>query len=108
MLRELKPQALSLVIPCSLIHFEYQSIKLMFVCTGFYFRKDYKNYSRFHKNMWHVDPLLGSDREISSYTRAVVSKLLCKQRPFLHNGRSLHARNNRRTVGSGVFYAVLA
>jgi hypothetical protein len=41
--------------------------------------------------LWHVDPLLGNDREISSYRIAATD-----------------ACNNRRTVGNGVLYAVRA
>jgi hypothetical protein len=54
--------------------------------------------------LWHVDPLLGNDREIISYTIAVAKQWLCKQRPSLGNGRNRHTRN-RRAAGSGVLCA---
>jgi hypothetical protein len=36
--------------------------------------------------MWHVDPLLGNDREISNYTWTAAKQWLCKQRPLLGSG----------------------
>jgi hypothetical protein len=61
--------------------------------------------------LWHVDPLLGNDREISNYTTAVAKLWPCKQRRLLGNGsvainwsswqtwmQQLHC--NRRTVFS--------
>jgi hypothetical protein len=101
-----KPQALLLVTCCSLIHFEYQSNKLISVCARFYFTKDYKRHSRLYKNIWHVGPLLGNDREINNYTKVVARKWLCEQRPLLGNDCNIHPHNNR-TVGSGVFFTVL-
>jgi hypothetical protein len=38
------------------------------------------------KILWHVDELLGNNREISNYTTAVGKYWLCKQRTLLGNG----------------------
>jgi hypothetical protein len=46
-----------------------------------------------HRNLpWHIDPLLGNDRETNNETTAVA-----RQRP---------ARNNGSTVGNSIFYVV--
>jgi hypothetical protein len=37
--------------------------------------------------LWHVYPLLGNDREITSYTTAAARLWFCKQQPVLGNGR---------------------
>jgi hypothetical protein len=58
--------------------------------------------------LWHVDPLLDNDPEISSYAIAVAKKWLSKQRTLLDNGRNRHARNNRRTARIGNLCAVRA
>jgi hypothetical protein len=42
--------------------------------------------------MWHIDPLLGNNRETNNETTAVA--------------RQETARNNGSTVGRGVFYVV--
>jgi hypothetical protein len=62
---------------------------------------NYKFLVIFFLILWHVDPLLFNDREISSYTTAVARQWLCKQWPLIGN-----ARNNRKNVGSGVFCAL--
>jgi hypothetical protein len=58
--------------------------------------------------IWHVDPLLDNDREISSYTTAFAKYWLYKQRPLLGNSRNGHARNNIRDVESRVLCAIRA
>jgi hypothetical protein len=40
--------------------------------------------------MWHVDPLLGNEREVAI------------QQPLLSNGRNRHVRSSGRDGGSGV------
>jgi hypothetical protein len=60
-------------------------------------------FRRYYTVLWHVDPLLGNDLEISSYTIAVAKLCFCKQRPLLSNGR-----NNRRAAGRGALSAVRA
>jgi hypothetical protein len=41
--------------------------------------------------MWHVDPLLVNDCEISSCTIAVAKQWICKQWPLVCSGRKRHA-----------------
>jgi hypothetical protein len=52
--------------------------------------------------LWHVDPLLGNDCEISSHKTAIAKQWLCKQRPLLGSAR------NRRTTIEELLEAVLS
>jgi hypothetical protein len=49
-------------------------------------------YFRRYTVLWHVDPLLGNDLEISSYTIAVAKWWFCKQRQLLSNGCNRHTQ----------------
>jgi hypothetical protein len=51
--------------------------------------------------LWHVDPLLGNDYEISKYTTAVTNQQLCKQACF-------HGNNWIQQQRNGVFCAIRA
>jgi hypothetical protein len=51
--------------------------------------------------MWHVDPLLGNDREINKYTTAVTEQRLRKQ-------ACLHGNKYKQQQRNGIFCAVLA
>jgi hypothetical protein len=55
----------------------------------------------------HVDPLLGSDREISCYYKAVARYSQCKQSVLLGTDHNRIVRNNR-TNGIAVFCAFRA
>jgi hypothetical protein len=60
------------------------------------------------KILWHVDPLLGDDLDISSYTIAVGKLRFFKQRSLPSNIRNRHARNSRRAVVCDVLCVVRA
>jgi hypothetical protein len=63
----------------------------------------YDYFALYTITLWHVDLLLGNDREIGSYTAAVASQRLCKQRSLLSNGRNRLVARNKGVNGKRCF-----